>query len=87
MPKQLTDQELEKRFTYHAPTDPRVRAAHDDVRALFKAVAETLNERLPVGREAALAFTSLEDTAQWCHAAIARDHDAVITIAERSHDE
>jgi hypothetical protein len=87
MAQPLTEQELEKRFTYHAPTDPRVRDAHDEVRALFMAAAMTLNEQPPAGREASLAFTSLEDAAQWCHAAIARDHTAVIAIAEERRDE
>lgn len=81
MTQQLSEQEIEKRFTYHPPVDVRVRAAHDDVRALFKAVAQTLNDRLPAGRETALAFTTLEEAAMWCHAAIARDHDAVIAQA------
>lgn len=66
--------EVEDRFTYHAPTDPAVRARHDFIRALFLDLATTLNSHLPPGRSAALAFTALEESAMHCHAAIARDH-------------
>lgn len=66
--------EVEDRFTYHAPTDPAVRARHDFIRALFLDLAMVLNHHLPPGRSAALAFTALEESAMHCHAAIARDH-------------
>lgn len=72
--KSLTEAEIENRFTYHPPLDDAVRQAHDHVRAITKAFARELNDVLPPGREASLALTSLENAAQWCHAAIARNH-------------
>lgn len=70
----ISTTELEHRFTYHPPTDPNIRVAHDTVRQWTKEYAALLNGLLPTGREAALAFTALEETAMWCHAAIARSH-------------
>lgn len=71
MARPLTDAEIERRFTYHRPEGQKV-TDHDDVRRAFKAFAGELNEVLPPGREASLAFTKLEEAANWAHAAIAR---------------
>ena len=69
--KPITDAEIERRFTYHRPEGQKI-ADHDDVRRLFKAFASSLNQIMPPGDEASLAFTKLEEAANWAHAAIAR---------------
>lgn len=69
----LTQAEVERRFTFHRPEGQKVEQ-HNDVRALFKRLAFELIEILPgPSREASLAFTHLEEAANWAHAAIARD--------------
>lgn len=73
MTNPVADDEIERRFTYHPPTDEVVRAAHDEVRAMVKEFARQVNERLAPGRESALFFTALEEASFWCHADIARN--------------
>lgn len=73
-PRPITPDEIDHRFTYHPPTDPRVREAHDHVRAEVRDLAHDLVAWLPPGREASLAVTALEEASMWCHAAIARNH-------------
>lgn len=68
----LTDAEIERRFTHHRPEGQKI-DDHNSIRELFKTFARGLNNRLPPGREASLAFTKLEEAANWAHAAIARD--------------
>lgn len=70
-PYPLTGEEIERRFTYHRPEGHKIEA-HNDIRASFKMFAATLNEVLPPCRETSLAFTKLEEAANWAHAAIAR---------------
>ena len=64
--------EIERRFTYHRPEGQKVED-HDDVRLAFKEWATALAETLPEGREKSLAFTALEESSFWAHAAIARE--------------
>ena len=71
-PNDITDADIERRFTYHRPEGQKI-SDHDDVRARFKDWARELNRLLPAGREKSLAFTKLEEAANWAHAAIARD--------------
>lgn len=78
MPKPLDEPELIKRFVYHRPEGQKI-AAHNDVRRRFVLFAQLLNDELEqVGpcREASLAFTALEEAANWAHAAIARNMPA-----------
>lgn len=68
-----TPDELDRRFTYHAP-DEATRALHDEWRTHERWYADHLNE-LPGGetREKSLAFTALEEMTFWVHAHIARN--------------
>lgn len=68
-----TPEELERRFTYHAP-DEATRGLHDEWRKFERSYAHLLNE-LPGGetREKSLAFTALEEATFWVHAHIARN--------------
>jgi hypothetical protein len=68
----ITQAEVERRFTYHRPEGQKV-TDHDDIRLEFKEFAEALSRRLPPGREKSLAFTALEESSFWAHAAIARN--------------
>ena len=61
--------EIEKRFSSHAGRAEE----HDEVRAAYKDFAERLAAATPAGREKSLAFTALEESSFWAHAAIARE--------------
>jgi hypothetical protein len=63
--------EIERRFTYHRPEGQKVND-HEDTRRLFKRLASELADLLPEGREKSLAFTALEESSFWAHAAVAR---------------
>lgn len=71
-PQDITDEDIERRFTYHRPEGQKV-TDHEDVRIRFKAWAQVLANGLPAGREKSLAFTALEEASFWAHAAIARE--------------
>lgn len=62
--------EIDRRFTYHAPPPNRVRL-HEDLRSAFRELAHVLNETLPEGREKSLALTQLQDGLMWANASIA----------------
>lgn len=68
-----TSEELERRFTYHAP-DEATRDLHNEWRKHERWYADHLND-LPGGetREKSLAFTALEEMTFWVHAHIARN--------------
>lgn len=63
--------ELAERFGYH-PATKETAPLHDEVRLLMLATADRLLELVPQGRPLALALTSLEETAHWANAGIAR---------------
>lgn len=64
--------DIENRFAFHAATTEEKRDAHTSVRQQCRALADFLNERLPEGREKALAMTHLEEVMLWGNAALAR---------------
>jgi hypothetical protein len=63
--------DLDRRFSYHAPSAERA-MAHAEVRAAFREMAERLTDALPPGREVALVLTHLEEAMFWANAALAR---------------
>jgi hypothetical protein len=67
--------ELERRFTYHAPRTPERAAEHDAVRQSHLALAKQMAALLPEGREKALVVKSLEESMFWANAAVARQPD------------
>lgn len=69
----LSEEEIERRYTYHPPDDPKIRQLHDDFRTLERNVAHALNELPESSRELSLAFTALEEMSFWTHAHIARN--------------
>ena len=68
----LTDEELEKRFTYHPPKGDQAQR-YAEIREMAKEFAVALALRCPESRELSLALTSLEDVVYRANAAIARN--------------
>jgi len=64
--------DIAHRFAFHAATTEEKRLEHGSVRVNCLNLAEFLNEKLPEGREKALAMTHLEEVMFWGNAAIAR---------------
>lgn len=67
------DVDLEKRFTYHAPTGSSQVNRYAQIRNKAKAYAYELKQMTPASREQSLALTHLEDAVFWANAAIARN--------------
>ncbi len=67
-----TREDLIHRFSFHPANTEEKRNEHSSVRMLCLELALTINERVPEGREKALAFTKLEEVMMWSNAGIAR---------------
>jgi hypothetical protein len=68
----MSPEDIENRFAFHAATTEEKRDAHTSVRQQCRQLADFLNEKLPDGREKALAITHLEEVMFWGNAALAR---------------
>lgn len=68
----MSIEEISHRFAFHAATTEEKRNEHTSVRWQIGNVAQFLDEKLPAGREKALAITKLEEAMFWANAAIAR---------------
>lgn len=68
----MTRDELERRFTYRPPTEPKIRSAHEAAREIVTTAARALNGITPDCREQSLMMTALEESLFWANAAIAR---------------
>jgi hypothetical protein len=68
----IDPRDIEHRFAFHAAITEEKRNEHTSIRQACRALADTLNERLPDGREKSLAITHLEEVMLWGNAAIAR---------------
>jgi hypothetical protein len=79
------DAELERVFGYHAPT-PDIAMLHEQYRFQCRELAREIL-KLPVTRERALAITKLEEVMMWTNACIARNHDEIEKMLERSEEE
>lgn len=69
----IGEAEIERRFTHHVP-GPEQQNDHGAIREAYKVFAATLAGWLPEGREKSLAFTALEESSFWAHAAVAREN-------------
>jgi hypothetical protein len=67
----VENEELEVRFTYHAPKDDQPKK-YEMIRASAKTLAQELVLLTPESREQSLALTKLEEVVFWANAAIAR---------------
>lgn len=67
----MTAEELETRFTYHAPK-PGQPETYNRLRGAGKELAELIVSNTPMCREQSLAITSLEEAIFWANAAVAR---------------
>lgn len=69
---EITDQEIEVRFTYHAPADQAQVGKFRTIREDAKLFAYQLRRFCPDSRELALALEKLEECVMWANASIAR---------------
>lgn len=65
--------DIANRFDFHPANTEEKRNEHTSVRQACRRLADELNERLPEGREKALAITHLEEVMFWGNAAVARN--------------
>lgn len=68
----MTNEELESRFTYHAPKESQPER-YERIRYKAKMLAAYINEYCPDSREKSLAFTKIDEAVMWANAAIARN--------------
>lgn len=68
----ITRSELERRFKYHPPTDPKQGQKHELVNELCFELALKLCQLTKEGREQSLMITELELVRTWANASIAR---------------
>lgn len=68
---QISQRELDTRFTYHAPKGDQ-QQRYTDLRDAGKELAEQIVASTPPSREQALALTKLEEAIMWANTAIAR---------------
>lgn len=64
--------DLEKNFTYHAPTEEQ-KVVYSEIRKQAHDFANYLQDNCPVSRELSLALTNLEQVVMWANASIARE--------------
>lgn len=66
--------DLDNRFSYHAPRDEETKQVHEFFRSECGRLAHAINDSVvvPEGREKSLAITHLEEVMFWVNAAIAR---------------
>ncbi|HEY6021932.1 MAG TPA: hypothetical protein VIY48_19310 [Candidatus Paceibacterota bacterium] len=69
----MTNSDIDNRFAFHAATTEEKRDEHTSARQNCRQLADFLNDKLPDGREKALAITKLEEAMFWANAAIARN--------------
>lgn len=71
------EDELQARFTYHAPNPDQVQRMAR-IRRVVGEAAREVTLLTPTSREQSLALTALEEVSMWANAAIARrePHDA-----------
>lgn len=64
--------DIDNRFDFHPATTAEKRGEHGSVRAACKELAEFIVDRVPAGREQAVALTKVEEAMFWANAGIAR---------------
>jgi len=69
--RDLTEEELNKRFLNHRPSDKGIESI-EDIRLIAKNFALMVDTLCETSREKSLAFTHIEQAMFWANAAIAR---------------
>lgn len=67
----MNDEELENRFTYHAPEGNQAER-YENIRMVAKGFAAMILSNTPESREQSLSITRLEEAVFWANASIAR---------------
>ena len=67
----MTDETIERNFTYHKPDGDRI-GRYEEIRAKAKELAYLIDGLCLPGRERSLAMTKLEEAVMWANASIAR---------------
>ncbi len=70
--KMATDEEINGRFHYHAPSEKGI-VMHAELSVAYARLGNLLNVLIPNGREKSLAMTELETSKFWASAAVARN--------------
>ena len=70
--KMATDEEINDRFHYHAPSEKGI-GTHAALSAAYSQLGRMVNDLIPNGREKSLAMTHLEESKMWASAAVARN--------------
>ena len=68
---EITKEELENRFTYHAPKEGQP-ALYEAIRDHGRIMAIHIVNNCPDSRETSLALTKIDEAVMWANAAIAR---------------
>lgn len=69
----MNQDDLNNRFSYHAPSTEDVADTHEDIRQECQNLATFIVLYTPESREQSLAVTKLEEVMYWANAAIARN--------------
>lgn len=72
----MTQQQLDKIFTYHAPFGSQ-QERYVELRAAARRFAEMVNDCCPESREKSLAITAIQQATQWANASIAINEQQV----------
>lgn len=64
-------EEINVRFTYHAPKEGQPKI-YEDIRDKARSLAILIADTTPTSREQSLAMTKLEEVVMWANAAVAR---------------
>lgn len=70
----MSKHDIEHRFDFHPATTEEKQSEHTSVRETLKNAALWVDEKVPDGREKALAITKMEEAMFWANAAIARNN-------------
>lgn len=71
-PRLTKREEILVNFKYHPPSDEQ-RSTYENLRSLYRTMAQSIESYVPAGREQALAMTKLEESMMWANAGIARE--------------
>ena len=69
-PRRISDEEIERRFTYHAPKGSQV-DRYAQINTATKELAYLIRDVTPAGREQSLSITKLEEVRMRANQAIA----------------